>query len=345
MILGGAGPLVDRFERAGVGVQVQPMPGRLLERKWMGVRQMLDPARLLSGLAYVHRLAGQLRASRPRLLHVNSLRACVAGSLAARRAGVPSVWQIHSVVAPPLIAPAGVRLLRTLARHLPAYVIFNSRATAACFNLAPERWSVIPCGVDAAAFAPDGERSPKPLRVGMIGRIAPLKGQHVFLDAVGRLSHRHPGAEFVIAGTALFGEAAYDREVHEQAKASEARDRIRFLGFVDDVPALLRDLDIVVHASVQPEGFGQVVAEAMMAGKPVIASALGGPVDMVEDRVTGRLLAPGDAEALARTLDEMLADPATAATMGRRGRERALRLYDLHETARAIENVYDRVLQ
>jgi glycosyltransferase involved in cell wall biosynthesis len=113
---------------------------------------------------------------------------------------------------------------------------------------------------------------------------------------------------------------------------------------VDDVPSLLRELDIVVNPSIVPEGFGQTIVEAMMAEKPVVASASGGPVDVIDDRVTGRLVPPGDVDALAGALDELLADRPAAVAMGQRAREQAIDRYDIRRTTRQIEEVYERVL-
>jgi mannosyltransferase len=82
----------------------------------------------------------------------------------------------------------------------------------------------------------------------------------------------------------------------------------------------------------------------MMAGKPVIASAAGGTVDLVEDGVTGRLVPAGDAQAVASAIDAFLRDPAAARAMGERARERALERYEIHETAAATARVYQEVL-
>jgi len=120
-------------------------------------------------------------------------------------------------------------------------------------------------------------------------------------------------------------------------------DRFQFLGFVDDVPSLLRDLDIVVQPSIYPEGFGQSVLEAMMAGKPVVASAGGGLSELVEDGISGRLVPPADPGALRRAIGDLLADPVAAALMGKRGQLRATELYDIRGTAQAVEHVYAEV--
>ena len=174
----------------------------------------------------------------------------------------------------------------------------------------------------------------------MLGRIAPWKGQHVFLEAARRIAAARPEVEFVVAGDPLFGEEKYARSLRDQA----AGLGVRFLGFVEDVPALLRDLDVVVHASVQPEGMGQSVVEAMLSGRPVVATGLGGTAELVEDGVTGRIVPAGDPGALARAVSDLLADPGSAAEMGRRARHVARDRFDLDRYAREMAGVYEEVL-
>ncbi|MDQ6899856.1 MAG: glycosyltransferase [Candidatus Dormibacteraeota bacterium] len=343
VVLGQSGPLQDRFQSIDVAVEVMPMP-RLMLGEYRGGRRMLNPLRILTGLDYVRQLAQTLRRSRSDLLHANSLRACVVGGLAARQAGIASVWHIHSVVASPTVSYGGAWLLHSLARWLPAHIICTSAATAACFDVAADRVSVIPPGIDSRRFTPtSGSRRRKPV-IGMVGRITPLKGQHVFVEAAGTLASRYPDVEFVVAGSPLFGEEEYEKRIREQAKRGPAADRIRFLGFVDDVPRLLEQMDVVVQASTVVEGFGQVVVEAMMAGKPVIGTPLGGPAEIVEDGITGRLVVPERPNDLAAAIEQMLLDPREARRMGENGRARALQFYDLKASTRAVENVYEQVL-
>jgi glycosyltransferase involved in cell wall biosynthesis len=347
VVLGRDGALRPRLEAAHAKVRIVALP-RILSEIRQGeitLGQELHPLRLLTGLAYAARLARRLRAVRADLIHANTLRACLLAGLAGRLAGIPSVWQIHSVVGSPLMAPAALRLTRGLARRWPAHIICNSATTAADFDVPGDRISVIPCGIDAGRFAPNGRTAgSQPTRIGMIARFAPLKGQHVFVEAAGRLAQRYPDAEFVVAGAPLFGEGDYQSQVQAAARRLSNASAIQFIGFVEDVPALLHSLDVVVNPSTQPEGLGQVIIEAMMSGKPVIASASGGPVDLIEDGRTGRLVPPGDCAALAGALDAMLRDPQEAAAMGRRGRARAVERYDIRTTARAVERVYEKVL-
>ena len=95
-------------------------------------------------------------------------------------------------------------------------------------------------------------------------------------------------------------------------------ERVLFAGFVDDIPSLLTDTDVVVHASVIPEPFGQVVLEGMAAGLPVVAAAAGGPLELIAHDVNGLLVPPGDRDALADQLRRLALDRALHAAWAKR---------------------------
>jgi len=344
-VLGEPGPLATRLESLGAPVTILQMSPslRALRRSQVGSIRQLNPRMNFALLRHIGRLTSELRASRPALVHANSLKACVLGGLAGRLAGIPVVWHVHSIVSERKMRPTAVRMMRGLSRWLPDWIICNSRATAECFADS-SRVTVIPCGVETTLFHPNGRRGGEATRIGMIARFSPEKGQHLLLDAAERLCRVRTEVEYVFAGAAFFGEGRYEEQIRSRAQRGPLAERVRFAGFVDDVPSLLRDLDIIVHPSVEPEGFGQIVAEAMMAGKPVVVSAAGGSAELVEDGVTGRLVPPGDAGALADAIAELLASPTKAAEMGRRARQVALERYDIRKTTGAIEEVYERVL-
>ncbi len=344
VLLGGDGPLVGRLRALGVDVEVLPFAPALTRLRQDGIRatSMVNPRRTVDAVRYVLRLRRRLKTANTAVVHANSLRACVLAGITGKLAGVPVVWQMHSVVATPMMTPAAVRMMRRLARFVPDRIICNSKATAASFRGVDRKVRIIACGSAVSSASGNGRR-PGASRVGMIARFSPLKGQHVFVEAAKQVSIDRPETEFVFAGTPLFGENAYADEVRQESRTAANPDRFRFLGFVDDVPSLLRDLDIVVQPSVHPEGFGQSVLEAMMAGKPVVASAAGGLNELVEDGVSGRLVPPNDSGALSRAIGELLADPAAAAQMGKRGQERACELYDIRSTVLDVERVYAEV--
>jgi glycosyltransferase involved in cell wall biosynthesis len=137
----------------------------------------------------------------------------------------------------------------------------------------------------------------------------------------------------------MFGEDEYEAEL--KRIAAPLGDSVQFLGFRSDVPAVLRDLDIFVHASTTPEPFGQVVIEAMAEGVPVIASDGGGVREIVEHGVSGLRTPMGDAAGLADAIEQLLADPARGNRLARAAHERVRTHFTASQNARKIEAVYD----
>jgi glycosyltransferase involved in cell wall biosynthesis len=151
---------------------------------------------------------------------------------------------------------------------------------------------------------------------------------------------KFPEARFRIIGSPLFGEDAYERELHEQVRTLGLESHVEFPGFTQDVPAAMRAMTIAVHASTSGEPFGQVVIEAMAAGRPVVATNGGGIPEIVQDGLTGILVPMNDAPAMAAAILRLLENPAEAARMGQQGRQRVIDHFTIEHTARKVEAVY-----
>ncbi len=227
VILAEDGPLASRLLQAGVSVEVLPMsePARGVARDAIGWRAAPGTA------AYVVRLARRLRQLRPDIVHTSSLKAGIYGCAAARLARVPVIWHVHDRIADGYLPAKTVRIVRTLIRVLPTAVIANSRATLETLP-AREHAFVVPYAVLPQPHKRSGADDSKPLRFGMVGRIAPWKGQHVFVEAFARAFP--DGAEQAsIIGAPLFGSA--EEEYFEEVQALGDRlglgDRLLFTGF------------------------------------------------------------------------------------------------------------------
>jgi len=313
VILGEDGPLVGRLRDAGASVEVLPMDGRLRDVRKETVRPGLaQVASLARMLRYVLALRRRLRQVRPDLVHTNSLKAAIYGGIAGRLAGIPVIWHVRDRIADDYLPRSAVKAVRVLARFLPTAVIANSAATlgtvpsvrqsAVLYN------PVVPdIVVSAAARWGDGEVKTRGL-VGVVGRLAEWKGQHVFLEAFAKAFAAEPRARGRLIGSAMFGEEEYEGRLRALAKDLGIAERIEFRGFREDVAAELAELDILVHCSITPEPFGQVVIEGMAAGVPVIAAAAGGPAEIILNGKDGLLTAPGDVEALAEALQRLAYD-------------------------------------
>lgn len=333
VILGEDGPFARKLTRAGISHEVLPFPLADLRRADAGAGGALRT------LPYAFRLARRLRAYAPDVVHTNSLKAALYGGLAARLAGVPCVWHVRDRIATDYLPPRAVRLVRRAAKHLPAAVIANSHATLA--TLPPLAHSAVVAS-PVPATEGRGARPAGPLRVGIVGRIAPWKGQHVFLDAFAR-AFAKGDERAVVVGAPLFGEDEYAAELAQRADALGLDGRVEFTGFSDAPENELARLDVLVHASVVPEPFGLAVAEGLAAGIPVVAARAGGPAEMIEHDVDGLLYEPGDADALAAELLRLAGDDELRARIGATARERS-GAFAPEAIAPRVRAVYDELL-
>jgi glycosyltransferase involved in cell wall biosynthesis len=311
---------------------------------------LLRVRELFSILPFVWRLVQFIRRMGFDLVHTNSLKSHLLGGLAARLAGRPLVWHLRDRIAPDYLPSAAVHIVQMASKVLPQFVIANSQATLNTIASGPEsnagiyrRCRVIHDGCVQSARLVDTSVGRTPT-VGMIGRISPWKGQHVFIKAAAIVSKECPETQFKIIGAPLFSETDYEAELHRLAANLNLKHNLTFTGFVSDVASAIAQLHIVVHASIIAEPFGQVVIEGMAAGKPVIATRAGGIPEIVTHNETGLLVPVEDERALADAMIELLRDPSRAKSMGEKGRETVREFFTMERHARAVEQVYEDVL-
>jgi glycosyltransferase involved in cell wall biosynthesis len=279
------------------------------------------------------------------VLYANSQKAFVIGAVAGKLANKPVVWHLHDILTAEDFSRAHRWLAVNLANRMVARVLANSKASAAAFAESggqPRRVRVVYNGIDPAPFESVRPTEVDALReelnparvplVGVFGRLAPWKGQHVLLEALTHL----PKVHALVVGEALFGEYAYRKALLERAKALGVANRVRFLGFRQDIPRLMRLSDVVVHTSTAPEPFGRVIVEGMLARKPVMATRAGATVEIIEDGVNGVLVSPDDAKALGRALADLLADPARARALAEAGHLSALERFSIQTMLESV---------
>jgi len=176
--------------------------------------------------------------------------------------------------------------------------------------------------------------------VGMVANLRQSKGYEFFLQAAARVARAIPSVHFVAVGDIdekIGGKAA--RLVQELS----LQDRVSFLGFREDVPEILCDLDVFVLSSVS-EGLPLVTLEAMAAGKPMVVTRSGGPQEIIEDGRTGSLVPPADIEALAEKICDLLRDPARAHRMGSCAQAKVKSYFTLERMVSDYERLYNRFL-
>ena len=321
----GEGPMPERVSELGVRVHRLPR-GRLRD--------------LRATVRKIRALAQLIRAEKIDVVVSNSghpLLVARPGAWLARR---PCVWWVHIYDS----AGGGSGEWLALAQEwLGADLLLaNSEHTARLLRkgVAPvPPVKLLRPGVDTRSFHPalqegaDARRAlgvaPGELLVGIFGRLQPWKGQHTFLEAAAKIAREFPQCRFALVGGSLFGlDLEYARQIKQRAEQSDLRGRVLFLGHRADTNALCNACDVVVHASVKPEPWGLVVAEAMSSGRAVIAAAAGGPLEMIQHGRTGLLSPPGDFAALAGNIAQLLRDAGLRESLGAAARVHAVEHFD-----------------
>ena len=310
------GPLLDALAAAGVAAVVAPAPERFLglsQRTGLAASDL--PAFALGVRAWA-RAIGKAMPPGTGVLYSNGFKAHLACGLVG---GPRRVWHLHE------FPPEGVGLLwRALGAALPHATIAVSHAVEEAWRLpAGLRPRVVLNGVDLERFAP----APRTFRIhdqlglphearliGMPAVFAKWKGQLLVIEAFERAAHLLPGVHLIIVGGPIYdtsAERGYAEEVVRRVRRSSTtgehvahplNDRIHFLRFDPEPWRFYPEFDLAVHFSTRAEPFGRVIAEAMACGVPVVAAKAGGPLEIVEEAVTGWLVPPGDTAALAAAM-------------------------------------------
>jgi len=226
--------------------------------------------------------------------------------------------------------------LQRLAYRCATKVIANSRASAEQLRAegVPQRKiAIVQNGLDFTAYAP---RTPRPSvrNIVVVGNLRWLKGHDVLIDAAVEILRRAPDARFE-----LIGEGPERQALTALAANRGIAHAIRFAGHSDDVPGRLADADLFVLPS-RTESFPNAILEAMAAGLPVVASAVGGILELIEDGRTGWLVPPGDAPALASRVLHAMAEPEAAATIGEAARADALARFSFDRMVAGFDDIY-----
>ena len=318
------GILRERLEQVGVEVKVAPVSKTMLNLRTSGGLGSLVT------IPELWQIAGYLaqEAQDYDLILANSQKAFITAAISSLRGSPAVLWYLHDILTAKHFSQVNRLVAIFLANRFAAKVLVNSQATGQAFVAAGGKAKlthVVYNGFEPQKFElvnfEDVQKIRDQLRigdaplVGLFSRLSYWKGQHVLLEAIKHLSK----VQVILVGTALFGEQEYVCELKALAEIPELAGRVHWLGFRDDIPTLMKACDIIVHTSTEPEPFGRVIVEGQLAQKPVIASAAGGALELIENGVNGYLFPPGDAIALRQLMQKLIEDPSLAKTLGQQG--------------------------
>jgi glycosyltransferase involved in cell wall biosynthesis len=338
VVLPGHGPLEERIHELGVR-------SRLLEVGWwVKMAGSSERGEFQDGLEErVDALAKVIREERADLVFTNTA-VVTEGALAARLCGVPHVWHLHELIGvnPDLVPLLSLVAFFSLADLLTDKFVAVSQSVQTQVRrfIQTDKIEVIYNGLDAVAGRPRrqeifGLYENTPV-VSFVGTLSNTKGVLSLIDAAPLVLQRFPEVKFALAGADGSAGELLERRLREEP----AGRAFRLLGFRKDAADVIASSDVFVLPSLA-DSMPLVVLEAMLAGKPVVATRSGGAAEMVLDGETGFLVPVDDPPALARAVVALLEDPERMAAMGRRGKERAQAVFSQERFIQKFERVFD----
>jgi glycosyltransferase involved in cell wall biosynthesis len=351
VVLPSDGPFSKALEKIGVSLTIIRLPMGLIRLK--RGRAFHSFFLLLASFFYLQyyllRLCIYLKRNRFQLVLTNTVKAHLYGSIAARLCSIPLVWRFHDILVSPDFSPLLIRIIVFFGNLFPKRILAVSRTA---------QDHLLNCGVESGKTevifnAAADERSgmgqgPSDIRqeygleegvklVGCIGRIVPQKGQKVLLSAIPEVLRRYPDIFFLIVGDIFLKEEAYKNELLEIIRRYGIEEKVKLTGFRPDITHVMGSLDAVVFPSIAPEAFPLSVLEAMSLGKPVVASDIGGVREMIEDRVSGFLVEPGQPEQITERIVFLFEHPEVSDQIRRKAKEVARQDFSLKNYVSSIE--------
>ena len=286
----------------------------------------------------VWRLARMLRDKGVTAVHTHSLDAMLYGGLAAKLAGIPN--RIHTQHNTQLRAYSlRDRIKFRIASRLFSTIAAVSAETARellAHGVDAHKLSLIPNGIDASAFSAVRKPLNGTPRIGCVARLSSEKGVEHLIEAFVGVRKHFPNAQLAIAG-----QGPLQGTLEARARALDLNGSVEFLGFRSDIAPFLRSLDLFVLPSLT-EGIPLALLEAMATGLPVVATAVGGVPEVIEDGVSGVLVPHGNVGALERSVLGLLAAPERCAALGASASARIKSEFSLAQMALRYRGLYCR---
>ncbi len=326
VVVSNGGVLVDELEKNGTKHYILPVHKKNI---WTMFRS-------------IGKLAAIIRSEQIDIVHARSRVPAWIAYFATRQTKATLITTCHGYYSAHLFSKSmgwGKRVIaisEVIARHM-----------VQDFKVPPEVIRVIPRSVDLSKFqiARAAKLDNQPQVITMVGRITPLKGHPYFLKAIAQVVRKIPNIKVQIIGDAPSKKKSYKEELLLLTKRLGLSSHVEFLGNRRDVPQLLAHSDCLVLSTITQEAFGRVILEAQAAGVPVVATKVGGVVEIIDDEKTGILVMPKDPDAMAKAVMRLLNDRNLSQHLVEQSQKKIDERYTIKHMAEATLDVYAEALK
>ena len=345
VILPNEGPLKKALELENIEVYIAPVIK--LHRKMFTPKNMVS---LLKQIKQAFRIVNKINENYNfEIVYSNTL-AVLLGYLFAKKNRIKHVWHVHEIIESPKIVAKIFRFLLHTKSNF--FTIYNSNATADFWKSSSQKnidFEVVTNGLEVPSspllvneivsirkeiFDVNNE-----IVIGLVGRINKWKGQFILLEAFSKLIKKYPDLRLIFVGSTTENQSYILKELTAKIDAFQIVNQVKIVPFQPDINKIWSAIDIAIVPSVEPEPFGLVAVEAMLAKKPVIASNHGGLTEIVIHEHTGFLVQPNNVTDLVNAIETLVNDEAKRLEMGEKGYVRAVEEFSIYKYVSNIEKI------
>jgi glycosyltransferase involved in cell wall biosynthesis len=359
LITAADGPIVAELDRLRVEIILLELPSKIAQLGDSGLKGQNNPlvsilsfacnvSLLGEFISYWQQLKRSISQINPDVIHSNGMKThLLAASLGV---SIPIIWHLHDFIGSRVLVKQLLKLLVNRA----------SAAIAISQSIADDWQSVFPSlqieliynAIDIDRYKPQlSIRDSQHLNIGLVATYALWKGHDIFIQAIGHIAKKRPElqstAKFYIIGGAIYETARsqYSRsQLQQLARDLNIEDWLVFIDFQQDIVSAYNMLDIVVHASTQPEPFGRTIVEAMACEKAVIVAQAGGAAELFAHQKDAIGVLPGDSTALSAVIEQLIDSPSDRIALGIAGRITVMQRFNRDRLGKDIIAVYHELI-
>jgi glycosyltransferase involved in cell wall biosynthesis len=341
------GPLKTVLEKENIKVVIAPVL-KLYRKMFSPLNILKFFSDIKKGISILSNLNKQYHFD---LIYSNTL-AVLLGITFAKRRNIKHLWHVHEIIeSPKIFTKLFCKLLQNKSNSI---IVYNSIATQKFWNInskISDKSQVIWNGLEIPdEITSEKEISniretffnskPNDIVIGLVGRISRWKGQLTLLNAFVKLQSKHSNARLVFIGSPPPNQENFLEKLNNEISKNQLSSKVAIIPFQENIFKFWQSIDIAVVPSTEPEPFGLVAVEAMLAKKPVVASNHGGLTEIIIDNQTGLLVIPNNEIALSKALSELIENPQIRKDFGEKGYERAIKEFSVDNYVKSFEKLF-----
>lgn len=344
------GPLKEALENENIEVVIAPV--LKLYRKLFTPKNLIG---FFKDIKAAFKIVNELHKKHQFTLIYSNTLAVLLGIMFAWKNNIKHLWHVHEIIEKPsLFKKAFVGLLSLKSN---THIVYNSQATKVFWEL---NKSIINKGVviwnGIEINTPESSTSelfdirknlflaqPNEIILALVGRISRWKGQMILLDAFNNLVQKNENIKLVFVGAPPPNQEKFQEDLEERIASFKLNDKVLIIPFQNEIHKIWQAIDIAVVPSTEPEPFGMVAIEAMLAHKPIVGSNHGGLTEIIENNATGFLVTPNSVQDLVIALEKLIQNELLRKEMGEKGYLRVTTAFSVEQYVDSFEKFFEKI--